>query len=120
MSTSMDLVRASQLFAELKPYFSSLQSSPQYFFFSFPAPSPSLFPGARRGWWVSLTPVPEGFKLHSECGLRTAGGIWLDHRSPLADEPDLPQMRDSFLKQLQDLCDYHGWTLLYPHYGSKG
>ena len=120
MSVSIDLVLARQLFAKLSPHYSSVQSSPHFFFFSFPASSPSDHPGSSPGWWISLAPAAEGFVVRSACGIRTACGIWLDSRSLCCEESGITMMREHLLMQLQELCHHHGWPLIQSSHGSKG
>ena len=72
MSTNVNMVRASELFIQLAPYFSSLHSSTECFFFSYPVPHPSMYPGEHRGWWASLAPAGDGFVLHTACGARSS------------------------------------------------
>ena len=112
MSTNVNIVRASELFIQLAPYFSSLHSSTECFFFSYPVPHPSMYPGEHRGWWASLAPAGDGFVLHTACGVRSSWGIWLD-RCLMPDEAqEVKRQQQAFLRQLEGLCHQQGWPLI--------
>ena len=112
MSSNVNMVRASELFIQLAPYFSTLYSSSERFFFSYPVPHPSVHPGEHRGWWASLAPAGDGFVLHTACGVRSSWGIWLD-RCLMPDEAqEVKRQQQAFLRQLEGLCHQQGWPLI--------
>jgi Transcriptional regulator Crl. len=112
MFANIDTVRASELFIQLAPYYSSLYSSPARFFFSYPVPDPSAHPGEHRGWWASLAPVSDGFLLHTACGVRSSGGIWLDRRLSPGEAQEVNGLHEDFLSRLEAICHQQGWPLI--------
>lgn len=112
MFANIDMVRANELFIQLAPYYSSLYSSSERFFFSYPVPQPSLHPGEHSGWWAALAPACEGFLLRTACGVRSSRGIWLDRCLLPGEAQEVNGLHQAFLCRLEAICHQQGWPLI--------